>query len=104
MPVIEVKSNSEFVAALSNQSLVVVDFYAVWCGPCKMLAPKLEEYSSEFPEVKFLKVDVDNLSEVAAEHGITAMPTVKFFKGGKQVDEVVGMNINAIHSKIAQLK
>lgn len=71
---------------------MVVDFYATWCGPCKVIAPKVVEFSKEYPEVDFIKVDVDDLSDVAAEYNIRAMPTFLLFKDGKQVDNVVGAN------------
>ena len=69
-----------------------MDFYATWCGPCKVIAPKVVEFSKEYPEVDFIKVDVDDLSDVAAEYNIRAMPTFLLFKDGKQVDNVVGAN------------
>merc|ERR1712243_312730 len=65
--------------------LVVVDFFAVWCGPCKQIAPKLEAMDSEMADVVFLKVDVDECEELAMEHQISCMPTFIFFKGGQKV-------------------
>lgn len=62
------------------------------CGPCKVIAPKVVEFSKEFPDVDFIKVDVDDLSDVAAEYSIRAMPTFLLFKGGEKVAEVVGAN------------
>lgn len=70
--------------------LVVVDFFAQWCGPCKKIAPYIEELSKEFPAVSFLKVDVDELPDVAGAEGISAMPTFRFYKNGQKVDELVG--------------
>lgn len=70
--------------------LVVVDFFAQWCGPCKKIAPYIEELSKEFPGVSFLKVDVDELPDVAGAEGISAMPTFRFYKNGQKVDELVG--------------
>lgn len=79
---------------------VVVDFFATWCGPCQVIAPKYEAMSKEFSTVKFLKVDVDQLPEVAEKEEIGAMPTFVFYKGGKRVDQVLGANENAIREKI----
>jgi thioredoxin 1 len=63
----------------------VVDFYATWCGPCKQIAPKLEEMAQLFTDVIFLKVDVDENEEVASEYAISCMPTFMFFKNGGKV-------------------
>lgn len=81
---------------LSKTKLVVVDFFAVWCGPCKMVAPMFEEFVSEYPDIEFYKVDVDEAEDVAATCGIQAMPTFQFFKGGNKIDEVRGADINKI--------
>ena len=75
---------------LESNSLVVVDFYADWCGPCQMLKPLLEEISSERSDVKIVKVNVDSARELAVEYSIFSIPTVLFFKGGKQIDKFVG--------------
>ncbi|PVV01882.1 hypothetical protein BB560_003685 [Smittium megazygosporum] len=104
MPVTEIKTESEFNSAINSSGLVVVDFHAVWCGPCKMIAPVLEQISAALPEVTFVKVDVDVLSNLASTQGITAMPTIKLFKGGVEVDQIVGANIEAIRKKIEENK
>ena len=75
---------------LENKEVVLVDFFATWCGPCKMIAPILEELETEMGDVKFVKVDVDESPEVATTYGIQSIPTLKVFKGGKVVDTVVG--------------
>ncbi|XP_033737716.1 thioredoxin-1-like [Pecten maximus] len=92
MGVTKVANKQEFDAAIngSEGKLVVVDFFATWCGPCKAISPRIEEFSKEFTNVVFLKVDVDEAEDVAAEKGISAMPTFKFFKNGGEVGEVVG--------------
>lgn len=91
-----VSSKSEFDAALKHDGLVVVDFFATWCGPCKMIAPLLDKFSAEYTAVKFLKVDVDELGEVAQEYEVSAMPTILFFKDGKVVQKVIGANPAAL--------
>lgn len=70
----------------AGDKLVVVDFFATWCGPCKMIAPKVEEMEAEFKDtVVFLKVDVDEAEDAAMEYNITAMPTFLFIKNNKKV-------------------
>ena len=73
-----------------NQGVVVVDFFATWCGPCKMLAPVFEELSQEMSEAKFFKVDVDQALDIARKFSITTVPTVIIFKDGQAVDKMIG--------------
>lgn len=75
---------------LASSQVVLVDFYATWCGPCRMLAPILEEMSEEFPAVKFLKVDVDEETSLASAYEIRNLPTLLVFKEGKVVARNVG--------------
>lgn len=71
---------------------VLVDFYAPWCGPCKMLAPMLEQLAGEMAgSVKIAKVNVDEAPDIAGRFQITGVPTMILFKNGKPVDSVVGM-------------
>lgn len=69
---------------------VVVDFFATWCGPCKMQAPVLEEVEKEHEEITFLKVDVDEFMDIAQEYGIMSIPTIKLFENGTEVRTNVG--------------
>ncbi|MCH9621223.1 MAG: Thioredoxin [Chlamydiia bacterium] len=78
-----------FEQAVKSEIVVVVDFYAEWCGPCKMLKPILEEVSSE--GVIVYSVNVDDNKELAAKYQVSSIPTVLLFKGGKQVDQFVGV-------------
>ena len=70
---------------------VLVDFWAVWCGPCKMIAPLVEELAIEFTgKLKIGKVDVDSHQKIAMQYGIRSIPTLLIFKGGKVVEQIVG--------------
>ncbi|WP_297634336.1 thioredoxin [uncultured Clostridium sp.] len=75
---------------LESKGLVLVDFFATWCGPCKMIAPILEELDTELSDVKIVKVDVDQSPETANTYGIQSIPTMKLFKDGKDVQTTVG--------------
>nr|CAB3264381.1 thioredoxin-2 [Phallusia mammillata] len=101
MPVKPVTCLSDLDSALSEagSKLVVVDFFATWCGPCKVIGPKLEELSNTLDFVA-LKVDVDNAEDVAGKYEIKAMPTFIFFKNGQKVGEMVGANAEKLKQEI----
>ncbi|KAL2892770.1 Thioredoxin H-type 1 [Bienertia sinuspersici] len=80
----------QFEASKSAGKLVVVDFTASWCGPCRFIAPILADLAKKHPSVLFLKVDVDELKTVAEEFKVDAMPTFVFLKNGEEIDRVVG--------------
>jgi thioredoxin 1 len=70
---------------------VLVDFWATWCGPCKMIAPVVEELAKEFDQkIKIGKVDVDENPNIAGQFGIMSIPTLMFFKNGKVMEQIVG--------------
>ena len=81
---------SEDLKSDKLSGLTLVDFWATWCGPCRMVAPIVEELASETPDVTFAKVDVDENPDVAMGLGITSIPTLMLFKNGKLVDKLIG--------------
>ncbi|KAL3233053.1 Thioredoxin-1 [Nakaseomyces bracarensis] len=97
----QISSAAEFDSAIAVDKLVVVDFFATWCGPCKMIAPMIEKFANEYSTADFYKVDVDELPEVAQKNEVSAMPTMVLYKNGKEVAKVVGANPAAIKQAIA---
>ena len=84
-------TDSNYKELINSGKPVVIDFWATWCGPCRMIAPIIEELAATYGEQAVIgKCDVDNNSDVTAEFGIRNIPTVIFFKDGKQVDKQVG--------------
>lgn len=101
----EIESDDEFrekLRAAAGQ-LILMDFHAKWCGPCKNIAPKVNNLASQYPEVCFMKIDVDECQEIAQLYRVTAMPTFIFEKNGRQVDRLQGANAVALENKLAAL-
>lgn len=76
--------------AKTATATTIVDFTASWCGPCKAISPFYNELATKYPSVQFIKVDVDEVDQAAAEAGVTAMPSFFVYKEGKVVDQMVG--------------
>lgn len=89
---LHIKTAAEFKKEVLDEKVmpVLVDFYADWCGPCKMLAPVVEQFSKDNPKVKVVKVDVDTAQELAQQYGVMSIPTVYVFKQGKPTKQMVG--------------
>lgn len=76
---------------VKNEGVVLVDFWAPWCGPCRMLAPVIEELASDFEgKAKICKLNTDEAQDIAAQFGIRSIPTILFFKDGELKDQVIG--------------
>ncbi|QSZ35308.1 hypothetical protein DSL72_008177 [Monilinia vaccinii-corymbosi] len=101
-----VKSPAEFSDLLKASKIVVTDFYADWCGPCKAIAPLYEQLSAKLSSQKkitFTKVNVDTQKEIASTYAVTAMPTFIIFKEGKQVEKVQGANPTELQNIVKKL-
>jgi thioredoxin 1 len=89
-PVAFTDSNFE-AEVIKSEVPVLVDFWAVWCGPCKMIAPIVDELAGDFEgKVKIGKLDVDENQQVAIQYGVRSIPTILIFKGGKVADTIIG--------------
>mmetsp|Transcript_33196 Transcript_33196/g.87243 ORF Transcript_33196/g.87243 Transcript_33196/m.87243 type:complete len:250 (+) Transcript_33196:1-750(+) len=93
----------KIIKSARSKQLVVVDFAASWCGPCQQIAPKFEAMAAAMPHVKFLKVDVDECKDLSQQYGVQSMPTFKFLKAGKEVDEMKGADEGALREKIESM-
>ena len=86
-----IATNTSFDSLLADEKLVIVDFWATWCGPCRMLSPLLDEVEEEMSDkITVVKVNVDDADEIAMRYRIMSIPTLLFFKGGQVVDKTVG--------------
>ncbi|KAJ3323378.1 hypothetical protein HDV06_001898 [Boothiomyces sp. JEL0866] len=91
-----VASHEEYYNILKENKVVIVDFTAVWCGPCKMISPVFEQIANSTEGAKFIKVDVDQVQSVAAQEGITSMPTFISYINGQRVDQFSGADRNRL--------
>ena len=98
----KIATNTSFDGLLEDERLVIVDFWATWCGPCRMLSPLLDEVEEEMADKIFVvKVNIDDAEEIAMRYRIMSIPTLIFFKNGQMVDRSVGaMPKNILLDKI----
>lgn len=94
-----IESESE----IPTSGAVLIDFFATWCGPCKHIAPKFEELSKMYPSVTFLKVDVDESTELTEKFNIRAMPTFIFLVNGFEVNKIEGADLKGIADTLEKL-
>ncbi|XP_057529255.1 thioredoxin H1-like [Amaranthus tricolor] len=92
----------QLTKANESKKLMVVDFTASWCGPCRFIAPILAELARRLPQVIFVKVDVDELKDIARDWAIEAMPTFMFLRDGKIIDKVVGAKKEELQMAVAK--
>ncbi len=100
-----ITTTEEYDAIIKNNKSVFVDFYADWCGPCKMVGPVVEKISEDEKDVKFIKVNVDDFGDIAQRYGIMSIPTLIGFKDGKIEATVVGFQPEAgLKAVVAKIK
>lgn len=94
-------TSQEYEALAVSSDLLVIDFYATWCGPCKMLAPVFEEVAAKYPDATFVKVNVDEEEELARKFRISLIPTLVFVKNGEAVKTTTGyMDADALSALV----
>ncbi len=91
MSVLEVTSNNFEEEVLKSEKPVLVDFYAIWCGPCKMLAPIVEQIATENDAIKVCRINIDENQDLAVQYGIMSIPTLVVIKNGEEVNRTVGV-------------
>ena len=92
MSILKINNNNYQEEVLNSDETVLIDFYADWCGPCKMLAPIIEEISNELSNIKFGKVNIDESPKIAEKYGIMSIPTLVLVKEGKAEKTLVGLH------------
>lgn len=95
MAILHADGNTFEAEVLNAKGTVLVDFFATWCGPCKMLSPVLEKVAEKHPDVKVVKVDVDQASDLASQYGVMGVPTMIVFKDGQIANKAVGYKSEA---------
>ncbi|MDD4531957.1 MAG: thioredoxin family protein [Bacilli bacterium] len=86
----EIQSVEEFDTLLAEGGKIVVDFFATWCGPCKMMGRVIEDVENDYPDVNFVKVDVDQLPAIAQRYGVYSIPQINLFLNGTEANKLIG--------------
>lgn len=98
-------TDKNFEDTLTAKDITIVDFWAPWCGPCRILGPIIEELATDNPDISIGKLNVDENTSTTVKFGIRGIPAVIFFKNGKEVDKIVGVTTKAaFQAKINSLK
>ena len=104
MTALHIDANQFQKEVADYKGIVVVDFYAEWCGPCKMMGPGIDELAANYKNAKFVKIDVDKNQDLAGQFNIFSIPTLVFFKDGQPVHQLSGMQAKeAIVAEIEKL-
>lgn len=103
MSIINLTKDSYHNEVMETEKVVVIDFWATWCGPCKMMAPVVEEVANDYPDVKVCKVNVDEEPELSNAFKIVSIPTIVVIKNGEIIDSVVGYRPKEDIEKIIKL-
>ncbi|KAL1213674.1 Thioredoxin H8 [Cardamine amara subsp. amara] len=102
--IVEIKTMNQWKSRLNafkdTNKLLVIEFTAKWCGPCKSLEPKLEELAAKYTDVEFVKIDVDVLVSVWMQYNLHTLPGIVFMKRGQEVDRVVGLKVDELKRKL----
>ncbi|KAK2198192.1 bifunctional Thioredoxin domain/Thioredoxin-like superfamily/Thioredoxin [Babesia duncani] len=96
----QVQTIEEFTTFVSRPEVLVVDFFATWCGPCVKFAPVFEEIAKAYPKATFIKVNIEEIPELQTTYAITSIPAFKVIKDGKVVGEAVGANRQTLEAVI----
>lgn len=103
MSIINLTKDSYHNEVMETEKVVVIDFWATWCGPCKMMAPVVEEIAKDYPDVKVCKVNVDEEPELSNAFKIASIPTIVVIKNGEIIDSVIGFRPKEDIEKIIKL-
>jgi thioredoxin len=103
---VHIESTRQFSSLLTSSPIVVADFYADWCGPCKAIAPIYEQLSAQLSrpnKITFTKINTDNQQELARAYGVTAMPTFMIFKSGQRIESIQGADPRKLSAAVKKL-
>lgn len=91
MGIIELTGETFEAEVLKSDRLVIVDFWATWCTPCRMLSPILEEIAAERPDIKICKINMDDAQDIAEQYAVMSLPALLYFKNGALIEDSIGL-------------